>query len=227
MTEDARLEVRCRAVTRRYTDGGETITALEGFTETFSAGETVAVVGPSGSGKSTLLALLAAIDYADEGTIHAGDVELGSLSTIEQASFRAGHVAYLYPEHNLLPMLSVYENITLALSLRRLSEADLDLHARTALERLEIGDIAHRRPATLSSGQRARAGLARAIAGDTPLVIADEPTAHLDTENAMMVARLLVELAADGSRLVVVATHDPAVAGFASRTIRLRAADGG
>ncbi len=225
MTPVAPLEVRCTGLARRYTDGAETIVALDGFTDTFAAGEMVAVTGPSGSGKSTLLALVAAIDYADEGTIHVRDVELGSLGTIEQASFRAHHVAYLYPEHNLLPMLSVYENITLALSLRRLSEADLDLHARTALDRLEIGDIAHRRPATLSSGQRSRAALARAIAGETPLLVADEPTAHLDRENARMVARLLADLAADGSRLVVVATHDPTVAGFATRTVRLRTAD--
>lgn len=227
MRPDAALEVRCTGVARRYTDGGETIVALDGFTDTFAVGEMVAVTGPSGSGKSTLLALLAAIDYADEGTIDVGEVELGSLSTIEQAAFRANHVAYLYPEHNLLPMLSVYENITLALSLRRLAEADLDLHARTALERLEIVDIAHRRPGTLSSGQRARAALARAIAGDTPVLVADEPTAHLDDENARMVARLLADLASDGSRLVVVATHDPAVASFANRTVRLRTADGG
>lgn len=226
MTAVAPLEVRCKGLARRYSDGGETITALDGFTDTFAAGETVAVTGPSGSGKSTLLALVAAIDYADEGTIHVGEVELGSLSTVEQAAFRANHVAYLYPEHNLLPMLSVYENITLALSLRRLSEAHIDLHARTALDRLEIGDLAHRRPATLSSGQRARAALARAIAGNTPLLVADEPTAHLDDENARMVARLLADLAGEGSRLVVVATHDPTVAGFASRTVRLRAADG-
>ncbi|MFW5742550.1 MAG: ABC transporter ATP-binding protein [Spirochaetota bacterium] len=226
MTVDGPFKVRCTDVARRYTDGGETITALEGFTATFTAGESVAVTGPSGSGKSTLLALLAAIDYADEGTIYVGDVELGSLSTIEQATFRANRVAYLYPEHNLLPMLSVYENITLALSLRRLAEADLDLHARTALNRLEIGDIAHRRPATLSSGERSRAALARAIAGETQLLVADEPTAHLDLENSRMVARLLADLAADGSRLVVVATHDPTVAGFATRTVRLRTADG-
>ncbi|MFW5689373.1 MAG: ABC transporter ATP-binding protein [Spirochaetota bacterium] len=223
---DAAPTIRCTDVTRRYTDGDETVVALHEFTEAFGAGEMVAVTGPSGSGKSTLLALLAAIDYADEGTILVGETELGSLSTVEQAEFRATTVSYLYPEYNLLPMLTVYENISLALSLGRRSEAEIDARIRSSLERLELAAFAHRRPGALSSGQRARAALARAVATGTPVIVADEPTAHLDAGNALLVAELLAAIAREDEALVVIATHDPAVAGHATRRVELRTSGG-
>lgn len=223
MSEAEPLQIVCSEVGKRYTDGSETVVALDGFSERFTAGGSVAVTGPSGSGKSTLLALLAAIDYADDGAIWFGDTELGSLSTVEQAEFRGNSISYLYPEYNLLPMLSVYENISLALSLKRLPEPEVDRRIRESLDRLELADLAHRTPDALSSGQRARAGIARAIAPDNPVIIADEPTAHLDSDNAHLVARLLAEVARDPHRLVIVATHDPSVAEHADRIVRLRA----
>jgi ABC-type lipoprotein export system ATPase subunit len=220
---DEPITIRCTNVTRRYVDGVQSVVALNQFTAAFGSGEIVAVTGPSGSGKSTLLALLAGIDYADEGTIFAGETELGSLSTVEQAEFRASTVSYLYPEYNLLPMLSVYENISLALSLKKLPEAEIDARIRAALARLEVTDVSYRRPAALSSGQRSRAAIARAIASENPVLIADEPTAHLDAQNALAVAELLAATASEDNRLVIIATHDPAVAAYAHRTVRLRA----
>ena len=222
MSSDASLEIVCTRVTKRYDDGRQSVTALEEFSDRFAMGDVIAVTGPSGSGKSTLLALLAAIEYADGGTIEIGGTELGSLSTVEQAEFRGTAISYLYPDYNLLPMLSVYENISLALSLKRLGEAEIDLRIRTSLEQLDLSELAHRRPFELSSGQRARAGVARAIAMDNPILIADEPTAHLDGENAGIVADLLADVASDGKHIVVLATHDPAVARHTHRLVRLR-----
>lgn len=216
------VSVRCSRVTRRYTDGERNIVALDGFSVELRGGTSVAVTGPSGSGKSTLLGLLAALDYADEGTIHVDEVELGSLSTVEQAEFRARAVSYLYPEYNLLPMLTVYENIALSLSLQRLPEPEIDRRIRESLERLDVGGLAHRKPSALSSGQRARAALARAVAAGSRLLIADEPTAHLDAENAALVADLLATVGRDPERLVVFATHDPDVAAVADSVIELR-----
>ncbi len=222
MSDDGLIEVRCKGVSRRYADGTRTVTALDGFTDTFHSGETVAVTGPSGSGKSTLLGLLAALDYADDGTIHLGETELGSLSTVEQTQLRAERISYLGSEHNLLPILSVYENISLALSLKRLAEAEIDRRIRENLRRVDLWDLAYRRPAELSSGERARAAIARALASDNPVLIADEPTAHLDAEDAERIARLLAAAASDGRHLVIFATHDPVVASYADRTVRLR-----
>ncbi len=222
MTDDGPLGIVCRSVSRRYTDGSQSVTALEGFSEHFKAGEVVAVTGPSGSGKSTLLALLAAIDYADEGTIHVGTTELGSLSTVEQARFRAERISYLYSDYNLLPILTVYENISLALSLKRLPEFEVDRRIRESLDRLGMSDLAHRRALDLSAGQRAQAALARALAADNPVLVADEPTAHLDEENATLVAELLATLSSDARHLVILATHDPLVAAYADRVVRLR-----
>ncbi len=222
MSEDGAAEIRCNGVSRRYNDGSRIITALDDFTERFRLGETVAVTGPSGSGKSTLLGLLAALDYADEGTIYVGATELGSLSSVEQTALRAQSISYLAPDHNLLPVLSVYENISLALSLKGLPEPEIDGRIKESLSRLELSDVAYRLPAELSSGERARAALARALASGNPILIADEPTAHLDAHDAMRVASLLAAFASDGRRVVVLATHDPEVASRADRVVRLR-----
>lgn len=222
MSEDGAVGIRCSGVSRRYNDGNRITTVLHDFTERFRPGETVAVTGPSGSGKSTLLGLLAALDYADHGTIHVGATELGSLSSVEQTELRAGRISYLGPDHNLLPILSVYENISLALSLKRLSEPEIDRRIQESLRSLELSELAHRRPTELSSGQRARAALARALASDNPVLIADEPTAHLDARDATRVAGLCATFASDGRHLVILATHDPAVASRADRVIRLR-----
>ncbi|MFP4113992.1 MAG: ABC transporter ATP-binding protein [Spirochaetota bacterium] len=224
MSDADTLEVACSGVGKRYADGSNVVVALEGFSERFTTGEMVAVTGPSGSGKSTLLALLAAIDYADEGTIYVGDTELGTLSTVEQAAFRGERISYLFPEYNLLPMLSIYENLSLALSLKPLSEVEIDARIKASLRELGLSDLAHRRPGELSSGQRASAAIARAIAAGNPVLIADEPTAHLDAENAAHVARLLGDVARDGRHLVILATHDPVVADRADRVVRLRTA---
>lgn len=220
------LALECREVTRSYKDGEHAILALDRFTRTFRPGEAVAVTGPSGSGKSTLLALLAAIDHPDEGEVilahQDGVIRLSELSTEEQSEFRAGWVSFLSPEGELLPMLTVYENIALALSMKPLSEAEIDAAIRASLARVGIPDLAHRDPRKLSSGERARAGMARAIAGGNPVLVADEPTAHLDESTAADVAGMLAGFAHEDRRIVIVATHDPVVAERLDARVQLR-----
>ncbi len=219
---DATVLVDCARLSRSYPDGKEKIHALVDFTHAFVGGSMTAVTGPSGSGKSTLLALIAAMDYADSGEVRVGGTELGSLSTVEQAEIRAAHISYLFPSRNLIPVLSVYENLSLALSRKQLAEPVIDARIKETLEYLNVSEIAHRRPADLSSGQRARAALARAIAVGNPVLVADEPTAHLDRENSRVVADLLRSIASDPLRVVIVATHDPLVAETAHERVVLR-----
>jgi putative ABC transport system ATP-binding protein len=214
--------VRCTAVSRSYRDGRSSVAAVQEFSFDFPGAQLIAVQGPSGSGKSTLLSLIAAIDYADSGSIVIADTELGGLSTVEQAEFRAERISYLYPELNLIPMLSVYENMSLALSVKRLPEPTVDARIQESLRFLAIEDHAYRRPDQLSTGERARAALARAVACGNDVLVVDEPTAHLDEQNAQMVADLLLAVAADPDRTVIVATHDPIVAEAAHQTITLR-----
>lgn len=216
------IVIRCRNVGKAYRDGEAEIVALSDFSYDFASRELIAVTGPSGSGKSTLLSILAAIEYADDGQVEVAGADLGSLSTIEQTEFRASHISYLFPDNNLIPMLSVYENITLALSVKRLSESEIDRRARAALSQLGIEELADRRPPKLSSGQRSRAAIALAIASENPILIIDEPTARLDAANAAIVAKLLGDIAAGDDRCVIVATHDPLVTSVATRTVDLR-----
>ncbi len=217
----AEVAVRCRGIGKSYRDGETAITALTEFSFDFAFEQLTAVIGPSGSGKSTLLGILAAIEYADEGSVEIGDTELGSLSSVEQTEFRASTISYLFPDNNLIPMLSVYENITLALSAKKLPESEIDRRTRAALSQLGIEDLSDRRPAKLSSGQRSRAAIAGAIASENPILIIDEPTARLDAANASVVARLLRDIASSSRRCVIVATHDPLVTNVATGTVNL------
>ncbi len=222
--EIPRVELECVGVSKRYTDGDSTISAIENFSASFTPGSLVAITGPSGAGKSTLLAMLAALEHPDEGSIlfRAND-ELHDLETFgsdEQVAYRGRWVSFLYPEENLLPMLSIYENIALSLSVKNMPEPEIDARIKRSLADLEIPDLAHRQPTKLSTGERSRAALARAIAGGNPVVLVDEPTAHLDQERASVVADLLHDLA--GPRIVIVATHDPIVMERADHSISLR-----
>ena len=226
-SEIPRVEIECQRVTKRYTDGETEITAIEEFSETFVPGELVAITGPSGSGKSTLLSMLGALTFPDEGSLlfrtETSESDLDSFSTEEQIAFRAEWVSFLYPEFNLLPMLSVYENIALSLSVKRMPEPEIDARIKQSLAELGIEALTYRQPPRLSTGERSRAALARAIAGGNPVLLVDEPTAHLDAEAAATVTETLASLAVDGPRIVLVATHDPLVVGRASRSVTMRA----
>ena len=212
--------IACQGLVKTYADGDSVVTAVDRFSANFLRGEMTAITGPSGSGKTTLLNLIAAIDYPDDGEVWAQGSRLSSLSRAEQADYRAGYAGIVHSESNLLPMLTVYENLSLALSLQKLAEAEIDSRIRRALESVGIDSLAHRLPGALSSGERARAALARAVAMHSAVIIADEPTAHLDHESAGEIAQVLRTIAESGT-CVVVATHDFAVSDVATRVITL------
>jgi len=221
-SHDKKPLIVCTDLCKSYHDGRGEVRGLDRFSAGFLAGEFAVVTGPSGAGKSTLLNIVSAIDYPDSGAVLIDGTDLAALSTVEQADVRARLVSVMHSDHNLLPMLSVYENISLSLSLLRLPEAEVDHRIRDALAMVEIPDLAHRLPGALSSGERARGALARAVAMKTPVLVTDEPTAHLDREHARTIALLLRKLAAEAGVCVVAATHDPVVSAIAGRVVKIR-----
>jgi putative ABC transport system ATP-binding protein len=206
---------------RFFRSAGEETLALCGVSLTVPAGQRVAVAGPSGSGKSTLLALLAGLDEPDGGTVFVAGQPLSHRPEPERARLRARHIGMLYQYGNLLDHLTVAQNVRFARHLAGRRGGTLDVAARLAA--VGLPDHADALPAQLSGGQHARAGLAVALANDPPLLIADEPTAELDTDTEQRILELLQQQAAAGVA-VVVASHSPQVMAACDRVIHL--ADG-
>ena len=203
---------------RFFHAGDDETPALKGVSLEVHAGELVAVTGPSGSGKSTLLACLAGLDEPDGGVVHVDGERLTRRPEEKRAAIRARGVGILFQQANLVGHLSVAENVAVAQGLGGLTG---DAWRAELLERCGIAGRAHARPAQLSGGELARAGLAVALANDPPVVLADEPTGELDEATAERILGLLRERAAAGAA-VLVATHSSEVAATADREIRLR-----
>jgi putative ABC transport system ATP-binding protein len=204
-------------VSRRF----GTEVALERLDAVFRPGMLTAVTGPSGSGKSTLLALLAGLDTPDEGEIVIGDVVLSSLDRDARAAFRRESIGVVGQVPGLSSALSARENVELALALRGVE--GVEVHERTidALAIVGLADHADRSVARLSAGERERVALARAIAAGPSLLIADEPTARLDSVTTLAIGGLLADLAREHGTTVVCATHDPLVIALAGEELRL------
>jgi putative ABC transport system ATP-binding protein len=202
--------------------GGASFEALRGITIRIGAGEHVAVLGKSGSGKSTLLNLIAGLDQATEGRVVVGGTDLAHLSEGGLARWRGRNLGIVFQFFQLLPTLTVEENLLLAMDfVGAIAPAARRARARQLLELVGLADQAPKLPATLSGGQQQRAAIARALANDPPFVLADEPTGNLDTETAAAIEALFHGLIREGKTLVMV-THDPALARSARRVIHLQ-----
>ncbi|GHJ43398.1 ABC transporter ATP-binding protein [Catellatospora sp. TT07R-123] len=202
---------------RFFRAAGEETQALAGVSFAVEAGELVAVAGPSGSGKSTLLALLAGLDEPDGGTVFVAGQPLSHRPEPERARIRAASIGVLYQHGNLLPHLTVGQNLRFA---RKLADARTRVHVDVRLHAAGIAGLGDRMPAQLSGGQATRAALAVAMVNDPALLIADEPTAELDTDSEQQLLDMLTDTARAGTA-VVVATHSPRVLGACDRVLRL------
>jgi putative ABC transport system ATP-binding protein len=213
--------VEILGLTKRFRKGDEVITPLDDVDLAIAQGEFVSLMGSSGSGKSTLLNLIAGIDRADAGQIVVGGAEITRLSRRRLADWRAAHLGYVFQMHNLVPVLTAYENVELPLLLLRMSRAERRKRVDLALEVVALTDRAGHYPRQLSGGQEQRVGVARAIVAGPALVVADEPTGNLDAETGQQIQDLLRRLNAELGMTLLMVTHDAGVAAIAGRQLRL------
>ncbi|NUQ61808.1 MAG: ABC transporter ATP-binding protein [Pirellulales bacterium] len=207
---------------KRYEGPQGGLEALKGVGFTVPAGDFVAVRGPSGCGKSTLLHILGAMDRPSEGSVRLRGQELSSLTPDELATFRRRHVGFVFQSFNLLPTLTVAENVALPLTLDGKLESAARRRACALLDRVGLADRADYLPAQLSGGEMQRAAVARAVAAEPALVLADEPTGNLDSTNGEAVMELLADLNERSGLTILLATHSAEAARYARRTLELR-----
>jgi putative ABC transport system ATP-binding protein len=202
--------------------GGKQFEALRGVSLEVSSGDFVAVLGKSGSGKSTLLNLIAGIDRSTSGAVHAAGAELGRMNENRMALWRGKNVGVVFQFFQLLPTLTVEENILLAMDfVGKIPRSERRARARDLLALVGLSDQAGKLPSSLSGGQQQRAAIARALANDPPIVLADEPTGNLDSETSAAVAELFQALT-DQRKTLLIVTHDDTLASRAHRVIQLK-----
>jgi putative ABC transport system ATP-binding protein len=216
------VAIQVSDVVKTYPLGAGEVVAVDHLSLEVAQGEFVAIVGRSGSGKTTLLNLLAGIDRPTSGTVHAAGADLGSLSESGLAAWRGQNVGLVFQFFQLLPTLTVAENVMLPMDFaKKLPVGQRRDRARQLLDRVGVGDQADKLPATLSGGQQQRAAIARALANDPPLLLADEPTGNLDSVTADAVLALFADLNAEG-RTIVVITHERDIRTIAGRQVTLQ-----
>ena len=221
MSTDNGLVVDVRNVDKVFRRGSEEIHVLGGLDLQVPEGEFLALMGPSGSGKSTLLNLIGGLDRPTQGSITVAGEQLQSLSDRRLASWRARHIGLVFQFYNLLPVLSAERNVELPLLLTDLSKSRRRKQVATALSVVGLEHRMKHLPSQLSGGEQQRVGIARAIATDPTLLLADEPTGDLDHKSGDEILDLLQALNRDQGKTVVMVTHDPHAALRASRTVYL------
>lgn len=213
--------IRVRELVKTYTEGASVVAAIRRVDLDVYPGEVVMLVGPSGSGKTTLLSLMGCILSATSGSVRVAGKEVGRLSEKELPRIRLEHIGFVFQGFNLFPTLTAGENVELMLDLKGVRGEAAHRRARDLLGQVGLGEKYSSFPSDLSGGQKQRVAIARALAGDPEIVLADEPTAALDSETGSTVMEMMRRLAHERGRAVVVVTHDSRVMRFADRTVRI------
>ncbi|MBE3575111.1 MAG: ABC transporter ATP-binding protein [Firmicutes bacterium] len=214
--------LQTESLNKEYRTGAEVVRAVRSVNLAVDTGDFLAINGPSGSGKTTLLNLLGLIDRPTSGEVFLEGQATSRLPDRVLAGLRLRRIGMIFQTFNLISVLSAYENVEYSLLLLRMGAAERRRRVMELLDAVDLAHLAHRRPEQLSGGQRQRVGIARALAARPALVLADEPTANLDSETSQKVMQLMAELNARLGVAFVVVTHDPQVAQFARRTAYLR-----
>lgn len=213
--------IEIKNVTKQYHKGDETITPLDAVSLDIDEGEFISLMGSSGTGKSTLLNLIASIDMPDSGSIVVDGTEINQLSRTQLANWRAANMGYIFQTHNLVPVLTAYENIELPLLLLPMSSGDRRKRIEVALRAVDLLDRADHYPRQMSGGQEQRVGIARAIVAHPKVVVADEPTGDLDPDTSAQILDLLRRLNEQLGVTLLMVTHDADAAEIADKEFRL------
>ncbi len=219
MQESAAVQVE--RVSREYVQGGASIHALREVSLKIHPGEFTALVGPSGSGKTTLLNMIGALDLPTSGTVSLGGENLATLSKAALAQLRLRKIGFVFQDYSLLPVLTAAENVEFVLQLQGVNRKERRVRAMSALAELGLADCGNRLPAQLSGGQQQRVTIARAIVGEPLLILADEPTANLDSVNSKHLMQLMKQLNEIEKSTILFSSHDDYVVEQAKRIIEL------
>jgi putative ABC transport system ATP-binding protein len=213
--------VEVEGVTKRYVQGTVEVMALRGLTFQMQPGEFTAIVGPSGSGKSTALNLIGALDRPTAGTIRVDGRDLSELSARELSHLRRDRIGFVFQAYNLMPVLTAYENAEIVLALQRVDPGERRDRVMKLLKDVGLDGLEHRRPNELSGGQQQRVAIARAIASNPAIILADEPTANVDSKTADSLLALMEELNERLAATFLFSTHDARVMDRARRIIHI------
>lgn len=213
--------IRLRQITRIYKDGALDVLALRGVDLDVAEGEFTALAGPSGSGKTTLLNIIGVLDHPTSGRVEVAGEDIGQLKKGDAADFRLANVGFIFQAYNLVPVLTAYENAEFTLLLRGVPVVDRKGRVMPLLERVGLADMKDRKPHELSGGQQQRIAVVRALATQPAIVLADEPTANLDSDTSAGLLDLMQELNQELKTTFLFSTHDPVVISRARRVVRL------
>ena len=212
----------CHQICKTFRQGDEIITGLDHVDITIETGEFVCLSGPSGSGKTTLLNAIGGLDTPDSGEISMGELRIDQLQRGPLADMRLHHIGFVFQAYNLIPVLSAQENVEFVMQVQGIATSERARKARAILAEVGLEGLEQRRPAQLSGGQQQRVAVARAIVSQPDLVLADEPTANLDSVASAQLMELFTRLNQDHHVTFVIATHDKRVMRYARRLIRMQ-----
>jgi len=213
--------IELKNIKKLYEMGGETVTALGGVSLSINNGDFTSIMGPSGSGKSTMMNIVGLLDAFDEGEYILNEINIGDYSEKEVAGIRNQQIGFIFQSFNLLPRMTLLDNVMLPLVYAGTSSNERKEKATEALERVGLGDRVDHRPNEISGGQKQRVAIARAIVNNPAVILADEPTGNLDTETAEEIIRIFQELNRDGATIIMV-THEREVAEYSKKIVHLR-----
>jgi len=213
--------IKTENICKSYIMGQYELKVLKNVTFEIKSGEFVSIVGPSGSGKSTLMNIIGCLDVPSSGRYLLDGIDVSGMNASEQADIRNNKIGFVFQSFNLLPKLTALENVMLPLIYRRVSEKEQRERALLALEKVGLGDRSLHRPNELSGGQQQRVAIARAIAGDPPIILADEPTGNLDSKSGIEIMEILTDLNGKGATLVMI-THDDKLARESGRMVMIK-----